>query len=516
MLERIRDSSRSIGTYLILGAIIIVFVVYFGPAGSSCAGPEMSAITYAAKVDGKDIPVRDFQLEYENRYRNLQAQMGDNFDARMAEQFGLRDIALDAVIQQRLLVDQALREGIAVTNDEIAEEIRRIPAFQQDGHFDFETYQQALRNGGLRPAQYEEKVRESLLIGKLLAKLRLSVKVSEDEIREAFEHDNDRAEIAFVRFAPTEFVDEAEVSADEVAAFLATEDGQARVKADFEAKSWRYQSPKRVRAQHILASVDEDAPEAEVQAAEQKIRDARAEIEAGADFGEVAQRLSDDPGSKEKGGDLGLFGPGTMAKPFEDAAMNLEIGELSEPVRTRFGFHLIRVNEIEEAQEKTLEDVQDEIARELLANEKAKEIAKQRAEAALAALQEGGSLEALFPAPDADATEENRAPVADRSGVFAVRGEFIPKVGMSSELRAAVAAMEGPGAVGGVFDVMGNFVVAEVVSREQPDLSAFDDERESIEERLRMRRENEHLEAYVQSLREAAKVEMNEALLARF
>lgn len=515
MLEKLRDSSRSFGTYLILGAIIVVFVVYFGPAGSGCDGPQGAQMTYAAKVNGKNIPVREYQVEYNRLFRDYQAQMGESFDSRMAEQFGLRNAALERVISRRLLVQQAQREGIAVADSEVAEILQQDPGFQKDGHFDYDTYAAALRNWqGIRPSQYEQQIRESLLVQKLATRLRQSAKVSPEEVREAFDRENDTAELVFARFASTQFKDQARASDAEVQAFLASEDGKTKVTQEFESKSWRYKTPKRVRAQHILVKVEEDAPQAEAEAAEQKLQAAKAEIEQGADFGEVAKRVSEDPGSKDKGGDLGLFGPGTMAKPFEDAAMALEAGELSSLVRTRFGYHLIKVNEIQPAEDKKLEDVQVEIARDLLADEKAKTIAREKAEEALAKVQAGESLETLFPKLPEDAEERRGAVQADRTGSFPIDGEFIPKVGMNAELSKAIAAMQEPGTIAGVHDVMGTFVVAQLVERKKPADSDFEAQKESYEQRLLQRKEGELIEAFIQNLRDDAKVETNEALLA--
>src|SRR5690606_3612885 len=127
---------------------------------------------------------------------------------------------------------------------------------------------------------------------------------------------------------------------------------------------------------------------------------AKKSVEGGADFGELAKTLSEDATTKNKGGDLGFFGPGTMARPFEEAAMSLEPGQLSELVRTRFGLHLIKVNDIEPAVDQPIAEVQDELARELLLDVKAVELAKSRAAAALATgKSEGGNLLELFPAP---------------------------------------------------------------------------------------------------------------------
>lgn len=518
MLDKLRDSSRSFGSYLILGVIILVFVIYFGPGGQSCGdiGAGTQA-TWAAKVDGDPIPFRDFRIEYDSLYRQYQMQMGDRFDPQLAQQMGIRSSAIDRLVTRKLLADEGKRMGIAITDEEVAEAIRDEPAFQKNGQFDFETYRAALRNWqGISPARFEDKVRDDLLVGKVLAQLRLSAKVSEEEVESAFRQESDRASLAFVRVVPRDLEEEVEISDERVAAFLESEEGKKRVADEYEAKEWRFKTPKRVRAQHILIRVDEDAPEAEAKAAEEKILAAKKEIEEGADFGEVAQRVSEDEGTKVKGGDLGMFGPGSMVKPFEDAAMALEIGQISEPVRSRFGYHLIKVNEIEPPSEKALEEVQDQLARELLASEAAKDVAKARAQAILAEA-DGRPLQELYPEVDMTKQPEGEpAPIqTTTTGPFAVGSDFIPKLGAAPDLVRHVAGLDAPGLIDQVFEVGESFVVVEVLSREKPDLSKLGDaKRDELRERLILRKQSDQIQAFIDGLKESATVETNEALVS--
>lgn len=518
MLDKLRDSSRSFGSYLIFGVIILVFVIYFGPGGQSCGDINAGArASWAAKVNGEEIPFRDFRLEYDALYRQYQAQMGDAFDAQLAQQMGIRTSAIDRLVTRRLLVAEAKRMGIAVTDEEVAEAIRDEPAFQKNGHFDFETYRAALRNWqGISPAKFEDKVRDDLLVNKIVSQLRLSVKVADDEVESAFRQENDRASLAFVRISPRELQDEVEISDEAVTSFLSTEEGKSRVADEYEAQAWRFNTPKRVSAQHILIKVDEDAPAAEVEAAEAKILAAKKEIDEGADFGEVAKRVSEDTATKEKGGDLGLFGPGSMVKPFEDAAMALEVGEVSEPVRSRFGFHLIKVNEIQPATTKSLEEVETELAREILQKDGAEGVAKARAEAILAEL-DGVALLERYPETNlAEVAEAGGDAVASMTtGPFAVSSDFVPRLGAAPEVVRAVAQAEAPGLIEQVFKVGDSYVVVEVLSRTKPDLAQLDAaKREEIRERLIARKENETIQNFVDQLKESAKVETNEVLVS--
>src|SRR5690606_37248834 len=290
--------------------------------------------------------------------------------------------------------------------------------------------------------------------------------------------------------------------------FLDSEDGKKRVADQYEAQEWKYKTPKRVRAQHILVKVDENAPEDEVKKAEEKILAARKEIEGGADFGEVARRVSEDEATREKGGDLGLFGPGSMVKPFEDAAMALEVGQVSEPVRTRFGFHLIKVNEIQPPTEKKLEEVQGEIAREILAKDRTRDVARARAEAILEEAK-GRALPELYAVPEDGAAPAGPV-VPGKAENFLVSTDWVPRLGAASELVREVAAAEGPGLLPKTFEEYEALVVDDVLGRERPGPPTLNEIRERLLESRRM----EVIQAYVDRLKEEAKIETNAALVA--
>ncbi|HEY0841086.1 MAG TPA: SurA N-terminal domain-containing protein [Vulgatibacter sp.] len=516
MLDKMRASSRSFGMYLVFGVLILVFVIYFGPGSNGCMGGSgvEGASPFAARVNGTNIGWREFETAYGNAYRNYQQQMGERFDAQMAEQMGLRKSVLDQLVDRRLLLDQARAQGIAVADSEVAAKVRELEFFHKEGQFDFGTYKEVLQNAGLTPDRYENDIRESLLVTKLIAQVRMGAKASDEEIRAEFEKDSDKADLTLVRFSTTRIDAGVEATPAEIQEYLASEEGKKAVADEYEAKSFRFKTPKRVSAQHILVKVEEDAPQADVDAATAKLEKAKTDVEGGADFGELAKQLSDDPGSKEKGGDLGFFGPGTMAKPFEEAAMALEPGQLSGIVRTRFGLHLIKVNEVQAPEEKTLADVQDQLAKELISQKKAKAVAKAKAEAALANAQAGQSLDALFPVPAADAPKgPSSSPAAEKTGLFSVSSDYVPRVGVSAALSKAAAAANAGEVLPGVYEVNGAFVVAQVTERQRPDLGQLDSRKDELRERIVRRKEGELIESYTKQLREHAKVETSAELL---
>lgn len=524
MLDKFRDNTRSIGTYIIFGVLIVVFVAFFGPGSQGCQGLGGGGMaTYAAKVNGEEISLREFETAYGNMINNYAQQLGGNFDEKQAEQLGLKGTVLEGLVTSKLIIEAAVQSGLSVSDEEVAATIRDIPVFQRDGHFDFPTYKSFLASRGFTPESFEKNVRQDLLRDKMLAQVRQSAKASDAEAKEEFVKDNDRAALTVVRFSPTHFAAEVPVSTAEAQAFLATDEGKAEVAQAYQFEAARFKTPKYVKAQHILVKVTEDAPDAEVKAAEQKIADARKRIEGGEDFGKVAEEISEDLGSKDKGGDVGFFGPGTMARPFEDAAMALEAGQISEPVRTRFGYHLIKVNEVRPAVEKPLAEVQDQLAAEILQAKKALGIAKEKAAQAVAAVKAGKSLESLFPAPEFkdDEGHEGHAhgptkapvPVAENTGLFDVNTAYVPKVGASAELSQAAAAGS-QGDVIGPMEINGNEVVAVVTERVRPDLDAFATQVDQYKERVIRRKEDALLDAFTKGLKEKAKIERNPAIFA--
>ncbi|MFN7134808.1 MAG: peptidylprolyl isomerase, partial [Myxococcales bacterium] len=284
----------------------------------------------------------------------------------------------------------------------------------------------------------------------------------------------------------------------------------------------RFHKPRWVRARNILDKVEDGAPAATDEAAKKRIEDLQQKLQApGADFAALAKEHSDDPGSKEKGGDLGVFGPGVMDPKFQDAAFALEAGKISEPVRSRFGWHLIKVEEVFPAEDKTLADAQQEIARELWVEDKARELAKQKAEETLAQAKAGKSLADLWPSSAKEEQNQLQAalgstakPEAQETGLFSPSGEYVPQIGVASEVaRTAFSLTEEKRTPDQVFEVNGNYYVIALKQHEKPDMQDLEKNMDEWRERARTARANENIEAYVKALKDKAKIEKNPSVV---
>ncbi len=516
MLDVLRANKNSVLTWVILVAIAVVFVVSFGPGTRGFTDRNVQAASYAARVDGRTITAAEFEQHYAQLFRLFQQRAGQAFTRELAEQLGLRSQAMNQLVERELVLEEAARQGLRVSDDEVSRAVNEMQGFRNaKGEFDFDLYRKVTSNSYGSPAKFEERLREDLAYQRMLGLVRESVKVPEDEVRDAWLGDADKASLVVVRFPFAALRAEVKVSDAEVKAFLAA--NGARVEQFYKDSAARYHKPKRVHARHILVKVDESAGDEADKAARAKIDALATRVAGGEDFAKVAAEASDDAGSKTRGGDLGFFGPGTMAKPFEEAAFALQPGQVSPPVRTRFGWHLVKVEEVQPAQDQPLEQVRGAIARELVEGDAAKGLALKRAEAALAAARAGKSLAALFPSPGQAGKDAPKGAgptiAAEETGPFTPSGDFVPRAGAVPGLAADAARADAGQVLPKVYQSPEAAVVAQVKERTRPDPARYAEAREDVLRRLRARREAQVEAAWVKQLRQRADVKVNEAFL---
>ena len=396
MLDILRSKSRSVLTYVLFGIIIVVFVVSFGPGSQGCQVEGLSQ-TSAVEVDGYVVAPADYEEAYGNLFRNYQARMGQTFTRELADQLGLRNVAMNQLVDRVLVVQEAKRRGLRVTPDEMNRAVWAIPSFQTDGKFDIELYRRAVRQAYGSESRFEERLVDDLLFTKMLALIREGALVSEDEIRAAWMADADRVDLECVRFPLAAARKEAKVTDAEVAALLKAD--AARVQKAYEANASRYEVKKKVKARHILVKVPEGAPAAQDEAAKKKV-EGYAERVKKEPFAQVAKEVSEDAATQGQGRRPGLVRPGPHGEALRGRGLRAQGRARSPPpVRTRFGWHIILVEGVEDGRVVPLKEVEKDLAREVLELEAAEKIADRRAREALAQAKVGKKLEVLFPAP---------------------------------------------------------------------------------------------------------------------
>lgn len=412
----------------------------------------------------------------------------------------LRGQTLNSLIQSKLFVLEAERMGIAVTDAEAMEEIQAMPYFQDKDKktFSVELYRNVLAANKLSPAQFEKNVRTHLIQRKMASFLENRIRVTDEEVKREYSVSNDKRNLQFVRITKDNAFKQMKVEPADVQKFLADPAKANMIQANYTSNKQKYDRDEEICARHILKRTP---PAAAADKADEKAPKEFAALKpTPGNFAELAKKNSEDPGSKESGGDLGCFSKGMMDKAFEAVAYKTNVGQVSAPVKSSFGWHYIYVYKKNPAIKIPLENVKTEIAEELLKRERLDEIRKiNREQAENVAKNWGKKL------PGFDSAE---------TGFFNAVDGFVPKIGRADEvLKAAfddkAAIQKGPQ----VFEAQGTFIVAAVKARKSADPAKFAEQKDVQERTIRSRKQQAFLPAWMQHVQKNHKVVINESLL---
>lgn len=391
-----------IGLLVVIAAFVATSVFVFGQ--NTLRGDGDNSV---ARVNGEGISPERYQRRYQE-YANAYAQtMRERFSPEMAERLGLPQQVLDDLVQEELIVQRARAERLEATDEELNAQIHGIAYFQEGGRFSMKRYEEILRRSNVSKTVFEDDIRRRLTRMKVETLVRTGVKVTDPEVEQAFVQSREeaRAAWAFVDLNPivaTMAATDAELETylkDHAAEFRLPERRliqyvtfvprdfirpitDAEVEKYYTEHAKDFDIPHQAKAMHILARVGDTGGSAAEDRARNKIADVIRRVKAGEDFGKLAGELSEDPGSKASKGELGWVSKGEVVPEFEAALFKLKKGEMTpEPVRTPFGFHVIRITDIREAGKKPLREVAGQI-RDQLQNEVADQGAKAKAEEA--------------------------------------------------------------------------------------------------------------------------------------
>ena len=461
MLRLFRDNLKHLKWVLWL--VVLVFVVFlftdFGGIPPGSGAGEAAAAT----VGSYEISYADFQQAYRQQEAQIAQAYGGQIDSETARQIGLPRQVMESLVAVKILLAEADRMGLRISDEEVREEILQYPVFlDESGNFiGEEEYASVLRSNRLTAASFEEAVREELLTTRVRQVLNENVYISDAEVEETYRSEAETAQIRFIRLLAADYADRVTLSPTEVEEYFASH------REDFEIPEQRvidylmvseselqdtvlvtdeevaayygqnrdeYTLEEQVSARHILARTGSERSLAEAQ---EVIADARARIESGEDFGAVASEVSDDPGSKANGGDLGTFGRGQMVAPFEEAAFAAAPGSLVGPVETDFGVHLIEVLGRSEGGLQPLDQVSTSI-RNRLARERAAAAAAAKAGELRDRMAREDVREAEGLAELAELTEGVRFGTSPPFG----ESDSVPTLGRSAELTREVFDLE--------------------------------------------------------------------------
>ncbi len=435
MLQAIRERAQGWIAWLIVILISIPFALWGIQSYTGIGGEPV-----AATVDGADITQRDLDQRFQRTRMELRERLGAAYRPELFDDKQLRREVLDDMIRERLVLETSHALGLRASDQEVRLTVLADPAFRANGRFDNDIYETRLRQNGMIPAQFEDRLRQRLLVAQLARALEATEVVTDREMDEATRLTRQTRDLSYLTLPAERFASDDPVSEAEIASYYEANRAKFQVpeqvkveylvldvqhlpgvdtpsddklREAYAAHPEHFGQPERRRARHILVSVPSGADVAAEAQAKAAIQTARQRIAEGEEFAAVAQEVSQDPGTKGRGGDLGEFGRGVMDPAFEQAAFSLTQGQLSEPVRSRFGYHLIETTGITPASTKPFEAVRAELIAEVTQQEASSHFFDQSER--LATL--------VYEAPD------SLAPAAEQLGLEVQTSDWIPRTG---------------------------------------------------------------------------------------
>ncbi len=412
MLDLMRRKAQS--PYLQATVLIIILVFIFWGVG----GQQGNAPNTVATVNDVPISLQEYDRLYNQTLDRYRQQFGGSIPEGLLESLNLKEQVLNQLIERILVRQEAERLGIAVSDAEVRKEISKISSFQVNGVFDLDTYHQILAASRLTVEDFEAGVRADLLSRKVLDYLERFGRVPEHDLAARFAYDNEKIRVRYARFSAEEYKDQVTVTDEDLAAYFdehkeAYKTSEQRnvkylafttagsldgvtltddeIRAEYQRTLSRYTEPEIRRARHILFKVAADASAEEREAKRKKAEEVLAMArDKGTDFAGLATIYSEDS-TAANGGDLGFFGRGRMVKPFEDAVFSMQEGEISDIVETRYGYHIIKLEEIKPARVRSLDEVRAEIEARLK-QERARAVAEAAGRQAYEEIIKAGSL----------------------------------------------------------------------------------------------------------------------------
>ena len=385
-MQAFRDLVRGwLGKFL-LGLLMIPFAIV-GIESYFVGGKAAPAAT----INDEEISQNDLDRSVDQQRQRILASMGEQPDASRLDLVILRQEVLKGLIDRALLSQQAKKVGFLIDDVTISRLIQETPAFQENGVFSETRYQQVLRNMGEDAANFPAKAKKEIAVSQLASGINQTAFVSAKELDALSALDNQKRDIHVVMVTAAPYLPSVQVSDDEVnkyykanAAKYTTEEKvsvdymvlgaelfadkvlltDADVEARYAEKLKALESNEQRRASHILINIDDKTKEADALA---KIKGLEKRIQAGEDFGALAKEFSQDQGSATNNGDLGFAGKGMFVPEFEKSLYALKVNEVSAPVKTQFGYHIIKLLEVQKAPVPTMAELRPSLEAEVRA-----------------------------------------------------------------------------------------------------------------------------------------------------
>ena len=368
-------------------AIIITFIFFYGYGDKQ--GPEEAVL---ATVGSQKITAEQYKTAYANMLQMYQQMYQNKITDQMARTLGLRQNLFDEMIEQALLLQEAERLKLLVSKEEIKRAVMKQAYLQENGVFSERRYEAVLNRMKMTAAEYEQQAAQEIMLASLRAMITQAVNVSEQELLEAFQLRGEKLTLDYLEFSQSDITEDMPVSDGELQAYydqnaetyrinemaqaqyivFDPKDYAGRMSVEpedildiYNAEQERFVEPEQIRARHILLTVDTAGDPQKAAAVQKEAQTLLEKIKNGSDFASLAKNYSQDKATADAGGDVGFFKRGAMVGPFEQVAFGLQPGEVSDIVETQFGYHIIKLEERKPKRVRPLEEVREELVREL-------------------------------------------------------------------------------------------------------------------------------------------------------
>ncbi len=375
-----------------LAIVVLAFILLYIPDFLRGGEAGTNAQDVVATVDGRDITVARFRRVYTQQMQAYRSAYGGNVDEKLLKQLGIDQRVVQQMIAEETALAEAQRLGITASDAEVQQRILAIPAFQEDGRFiGTQRYEQLLRmqNPPMGHEEFEDQVRRGITIEKLQGALTDWITLSDTELAAELKRRNEKVKLAAVSFPADKFRDAVSVTDADVASYFDAHKDDFKipekrkiryalvdmqgirdrisispedVKRYYEDNQDQYSTPEQVRASHILLKTDGKNDEEVKKRAEEILAKAKA---PGADFAKLANQYTEEDAGKTRGGDLDFFSKGQMVPEFDAVAFALKPGEISDLVKTQYGYHIIKVTDRKPATTRPLDEVKAQIEDQL-------------------------------------------------------------------------------------------------------------------------------------------------------
>jgi peptidyl-prolyl cis-trans isomerase D len=513
MLDRMRRHRNWLKWSLAL--VVLTFVVFYIPDFLNVNRGVADPGDAVAEVEGRAITASEFSRVYNTQLQSYRNAYGGAMNETLLKQLGIDRQILQQLIDERSALVEAERLGITATDAEVRERIVRLPGLQENGAFiGEERYKQLLRmqRPPISHTEFEESLRRAIVIDKLRTAVAGWMTVTETEVDREYRRRNEKVKVQVVAFSSDRFREGLQASDQEIAQYFEKNKEEFRVpekrKIEYvaidpqkirervvvspqDAERYynsnidQYSTPEEVRASHILLKT-EGKDEAAVR---KQAEDLLAKVKAGGDFAALATQFSEDEASKARGGDLDFFPRGRMVPEFDAVAFSLQPGNVSDLVKTQYGFHIIKATERRQPTQRPFEEVRDQII-EQLKWERAQRQASDSANRLASQIEDPDDLERVA----------KSAGFAVQESPFFSREEPIPGLGPSPEVAQAAFTM----ATGEVSDVVRTgqgFAIFTVTGTQEAHLPKLDEVKERVREAVLQRKAVEAARAKANELR---------------